>query len=258
MPNDLTSYNENPALNCSGAKIILQSPLHYQQWLKEPHEDTPALKIGRLVHLASLEPQRYSKEVLTAPECDRRTKIGKELWENFIGALKPDQIAITQSESELITNVAASARTGLAKISQSMGDPEWIVETPVYNKFNGISIKGRPDLVLGDVVVDVKTTLDAGSKSFSRDCVNFKYHMQAAWYLHLVGAKRFLFVVVEKNPPYDWTIYELDEQAIAEGAKLMASACALYGECNLYKVFPGYSKNIQTLSLPKWGITLDI
>jgi hypothetical protein len=62
---------------------------------------------------------------------------------------------------------------------------------------------------------------------------------------------------VEKNPPYDWTIFELDEQAIAEGAKLMASACALYGECNLYKVFPGYSKNIQTLTLPKWAFTLE-
>ena len=256
-PIDLKSYQESPALNASGAKIILQSPLHYQQWLKEPQEDTPALKIGRLVHLASLEPQKYSKEVLTAPECDRRTTIGKELWANFTLALKPDQIAITQSESELITNVAASARTGLAKISQSMGDPEWIVETPRYGKFEGIDIKGRPDLVLGDTVVDVKTTNEASPKAWGRDCVNFKYHLQAAWYLHLVGAKRFLFVVVEKNPPYDWTIYELDEQALAEGAKLMASACALYGECNLYKVFPGYPKNIQTLTLPRWGITSE-
>jgi exodeoxyribonuclease VIII len=258
MPNDQQTYDEAPGLNCSGAKIILQSPLKYQTWLQEKQEDTPALKIGRLVHMASLEPQRYSKEVLTAPEVDRRTKVGKEMWETFCSALKPDQIAITQQESELITNVANSARTGLAKISQSLGDPQWVVETPVFNKFNGINIKGRPDLVLGDTIVDVKTTASAMSKDWARDCVNFKYHMQAAWYLHLVGAKRFLFVVVEKTPPWDWTIYELDEQAIAEGAKLMASACALYGECNLYKVFPGYSKDIQTLSLPKWGLTLDV
>jgi exodeoxyribonuclease VIII len=251
----MDSYKEIKALNYSGAKMLLVSPLAYQHWLNQPQEDSPALKIGRLVHMASLEPQRYSKEVLTAPEMDRRTKLGKELWENFTSALKPDQVAITQSESELITNVAASARIGLAKISQSMGDPEWIVETSRVGKFEGIDIKGRPDLVLGDTVVDVKTTNDASLKSWSRDCVNYKYHLQCAWYLHLCGAKRFLFVVVEKNPPYDWTIYELDEQAIAEGAKLMASACALYGECNLYKVFPGYPKDIQTLSLPKWGIT---
>jgi exodeoxyribonuclease VIII len=252
---NIQKYNETPALNYSGAKVILKSPLAYKSWLEQEQEDTPALRIGRLVHLASLQPDECAKNVIVAPECDRRTKSGREIWENFMSTLKEGQMAITKDEADLVANISNSARDGIDRIKKMIGAKTYRAEEPLFGELNGIKIKGRPDLIMDDVVVDVKTTLDATAKSFGRDISNFKYHLQAAWYLHLTGGKRFLFIAVEKAIPFDYAIYELDEQSLEVGKKLMEKACELYGQCNLYKSFPGYTKEVQTLTLPKWDLT---
>ena len=45
-------YEAIDALNYTGMKELLKSPLHYQQWLKNRHikEDTKALRIGKMTH----------------------------------------------------------------------------------------------------------------------------------------------------------------------------------------------------------------
>jgi exodeoxyribonuclease VIII len=253
-------YDKLNALNYTGAKLILRSPKLYKHWLDnktENDEDTPALRMGRLIHLATLQPDLYDAKIAIAPPCDRRTKDGKEIWSNFVNTVKDGQEIVTQSESEMITSISISAKEGIDIVTKDVGsDVKRYAEKVVVAKHNGIDIKGRPDFWCGDIVIDIKSTQDA--KSFSKDVVNYKYFMQAAWYLNLTKAKKFYFVAVEKTAPFDFAIYTLDDEALAEGQKLMDKACALYGECNLYKVFPGYSKDIQTLSLPKWALNNEM
>jgi len=250
-------YQTVPGLNYSGAKHILVSPAHYQAWLTAEREETDALRIGRLVHLASLEPTKFDARVRVMPECDRRTKEGKGIYEAFVATLKEGEETIKQKEMETVLSIAESAQAGIEKIAT--GEHARKVEFIYTQKFGGIQIKGRPDLVLdyGDrtVVIDVKTTQDASPKAFAKDVANFKYHLQAAWYMQLTGAKEFYFVAVEKNPPFAHAVYKLDEAAIEAGRALMVSACALYGDCNLYGTWPGYSSAPQTLALPKWALS---
>jgi hypothetical protein len=47
-------------LNYSGMKEILESPAHYQSYLKQERVETKALRVGTLVHLASLQPEIFS------------------------------------------------------------------------------------------------------------------------------------------------------------------------------------------------------
>ena len=89
-------YIDINALSYSGAKHILRSPAHYQAWLKAEHKDTPALKLGRLAHLAALQPDVCRETVFVAPECDRRTKAGKETYENFTAGLPLNAEVIDQ------------------------------------------------------------------------------------------------------------------------------------------------------------------
>lgn len=254
-------YQELKALNYSGAKILIsKSPLHYQAWLNRPEEEeTPALRIGRLVHLASLQPSVFDATIKVAPKCDKRTKEGKEIWATFQTMLQPGQEAISEQEGELVTNVSIAARDGIDFVRTAVrATGEAIVETAYTSLYKGATIKGRPDMVIptadGNVVVDVKTCGDAG-KPFAKDCANFMYHLQAAFYTNLVpNCAGFYFVAVEKEAPYAFAIYRLDDASLAEGQRLMDSAVELYKQCNLFRTYPGYPTTPQTLSIPRWAI----
>ena len=125
-----------------------------------------------------------------------------------------------------------------------------------------ITLKGRPDLIAKDangdlVVVDLKTTQDASPAAFAKDVANFKYHLQAAFYMRLTGAKKFVIVAQEKELPCANRVYTLDEAALAEGNRLMDEAIALYTQCVAFDSWPTYTKDITTLSLPKWAISTN-
>ena len=251
-------YQQIGALNYSGAKIILVSPLHYKTWLTAERDESPALKTGRLVHLASLQPDVFDATVRILPECDRRTKDGKAIYEAFVSTLKPSEECIKKDEMDEVLAVAESAQLGIETIAKGF-EAARMVEQTYTAKFGGVNIKGRPDLVLvkpdGAIVVDVKTTQDASPKAFAKDVANYKYHLQAAFYMQLTGATEFYIVAVEKNAPYAHAIYKFDEAAIEAGRALMRTACAVYGDCNLYGTWPGYASTPQILSLPKWAFS---
>jgi hypothetical protein len=77
--------------------------------------------------------------------------------------------------------------------------------------------------------------------------------MQAAFYMRLTGAKRFIILAVEKRPPFAYRLYELDEAAIAEGQRLMDEAVALYSVCLKVNNWPSYPSDLTPLSLPKYA-----
>lgn len=255
------NYNELKALNYSGAKILVgRSPLHYQAWLnRTEEEETPALRIGRLVHLASLQPDVFDATIKVAPKCDKRTKEGKEIWATFQTMLQPGQEAISEQDGELVTNVSIAARDGINCVRKAIGsDKPAVVETAYTAMYKGANIKGRPDMVIptadGNVIIDVKTCGDAG-KPFARDVAQYMYHLQAAFYTTLVpNCTGFYFVAVEKEAPHAFAIYKLDEASLAEGQRLMDSAIELYKQCNLFRAYPGYPSTPQVLSIPRWAI----
>ena len=250
-------YNEMKALNYSGAKEILKSPLAYQAWLKAEREETPALKLGRLVHMASLEPHVFDKQVRLAPTWDARTTEGKAIKKAFLATLKEGEEYLDQEEMDEVMSIAEGAQAGIETIASMYPDAVRLKEHTVTGKHEGAFIKGRPDLILhhadGGAIIDIKTTMDAGPESFAKDVAKYKYNLQAAFYLHMTGAKRFFFVAVEKKAPFDWAVYELDAEALESGKRMMTSACLTYRECSLYNNWPGYSKDIQTITLPKWA-----
>jgi hypothetical protein len=71
----------------------------------------------------------------------------------------------------------------------------------------------------------------------------------------LTDAKRFILIAVEKEAPYAYKIYELDEAAIAEGKRLMEAAMATYVQCLTFNAWPSYNSELTTLSLPRYAFT---
>lgn len=256
---NLDHYNNIVALNYSGAKMLMRSPLHYKAWLTEDKKDSPAFQMGRLVHLAALQPELLAERVAVAPLVDRRTKLGKETFEAFQSTLKEGQECVSQDIYEDVIRIAKAAHDAFVGLNLT----EWQTEVGcLLDLGNNIMLKGRPDLIAkeanGDlVIVDLKTTQDASPAAFAKDVANFKYHLQAAFYMRLTGAKKFIILAQEKDLPCANRVYTLDEAALAEGNRLMEEAIALYTQCVAFDSWPTYSKDITTLSLPKWAISTN-
>ena len=70
-------YDAIHALNYSGAKELLKSPLHYKHYLAAERKETPALRVGSLTHAKVLEPHNAITNFTIAPDVDRRTKDGR-------------------------------------------------------------------------------------------------------------------------------------------------------------------------------------
>lgn len=255
IPDD--EYNNHPGLSQSGAKELLRSPRHFQEYLnRDRSEQTPAQRLGTLIHLASLQPRVFDATIVVAPECDKRTKEGKEIWASFQSSLQPGQEAITAKDGELVTAVSIAARAGLDKLMKDYDGESMITEVPMVGRVNGTDIKGRLDAIITTkdgrrIVVDIKTTTDAGTP-FVKDIANYLYYLQAAWYTTLAHADEFVILAVEKDAPNEWACYALDAEAKQKGLALMNSAIDLFRSCNTFKQFPGYPKEVQTVSLPKW------
>ena len=117
-------------------------------------------------------------------------------------------------------------------------------------------MKARLDWITeNDLIVDLKTVAAGGASpaNFAKQVANFKYHLQAAHYLEMSGMQRFVFVVVEREPPFQIGVYQLDDDAIAEGRYLRRKALDLIANCRVFNDWPGYTPlEPQTLSLPNW------
>ena len=248
------SYRRHAAYSQSDLKTVLQSPerLYEQKHIRRfaPSKETPAMFMGTLLHTAILEPERFHCDYAVCPP--RNTKAGKEkaaeLERELITPMTAaqaeiaDQIMQRVNTNDLVNNLLM---TGEPEVSFFDVDPE-----------TGLAIKGRLDwLTASGVVIDVKTVGEgkAGPHDFSKQIANFRYHMQAAHYLKLAAAERFVFIAVEREPNYGIGVYELDAPALAEGAALRRKALRLIADCEESGVWPGYTPEIQTLSLPSWG-----
>lgn len=251
-------YRALEALNYSGAKFLLRSPGHYRSSLTEEKKDSPAMQLGRVVHLAALQPELLGERVVVLPAMDRRTKEGKAAYEAVMSSVKEGQEVVSQDIFDDAKRIAEAARVAIKSINYDICQAEQTFVKDVGN----VKIKGRIDLMLWDSnnetsIVDLKTTQDASPAAFARDVVNFKYHLQAAWYMRLTGAKKFYIVAQEKELPCANRVYTLDEAALAEGNRLMDEALALYAQCVAFDSWPTYTKDITELSLPKWAFSTN-
>ena len=110
------------------------------------------------------------------------------------------------------------------------------------------------------IIVDVKTTSDASTDSFIRSAINYGYDFQAAMYFNGVakniGKKPlFVFIAVEKEPPYAVNILQADELMLQRGYDLFREYIGIYHDCKVSGNWYGYLgrlNQINNLALPSY------
>lgn len=125
----------------------------------------------------------------------------------------------------------------------------------------GVRLRGRVDWLRNDGrIIDLKTSATASPAELVRRFWQYGYFQQHAWYADLVAAhhdvpeaEAFVFVAVEKVPPYLVSVIRYDAEAVEEGRRLNRQAIRLYAECVESGVWPGYTDSTVTISLPPWA-----
>jgi hypothetical protein len=241
---------------------VTKSIAHYQASVESFDADESAAKaLGSAFHCAILTPELYKSEYVVAPICDKRTKAGKEEYEAFLKECPGKNIVTAESAGVIELMIKSVREHPIASALFSAGDAEhsffWI------DKRTGLKCKCRPDYLRRDkLVIDLKTTRDAGYFPFQRDIVNYRYHVQGAYFCDgitaVTGEKhgQFLIVAVETSAPYAISIYNLDSDGIAVGRRayqLDLDKIVAYDKQPEAEKWAGYTPVVQDMFLPAWA-----
>lgn len=249
------AYHKSKGLSKSDLDQLHRSAAHYyaSKTCKEP--PTPAMLFGSAFHCFVLEPERFQREYATAPNIDKRTKEGREAWvkleasgKNIISA--EDLKTIADMRESLMLNPVASEL--ISKTEH---------EVSAYAEINNVLCKCRPDIWSKDLAVmaDLKTTLDASPAAFMKAVANLRYYVQDAWYREVwerAGggkAREFVFLAVEKKPPYGVGVYFLHPDAKKQGWAEALHDMNVYTTALENDEWTAYSENPVELELPRWA-----
>ena len=263
-PMENAEYHRHSAISKSHLDLVARSPLHYWARYVDPNrvepEPTPAMRLGTAVHTLTLEPDSWDSRYVTAPQIDRRTKEGKATWAEF-EALSAGRELISCDDRAVISRMAEAVWKHPAAEMLLFKLPGKAETTHMWtDEATGLQCKCRPDWLTddGSLIVDLKTTEDASPAGFRKSIANFRYHVQASWYLdgleRATGKRpeQFIFICVEKKPPHAVAVYADDAEMIAQGQITAARDLQQLADCKAANSWPGYSDQIETISLPPW------
>lgn len=238
-------------------------PQSYKHFEENPQEDTEALLFGRAFHKAALEPDDFLNEFAVCPVCDRRTKDGKQIWQDFLESSVGKDVISFESFQHIV-GMCESIKNDPYASMLIKGE----VEKSYYwqDELTGIEVKCRPDVrnVIGGkpLLIDLKSTSDASTEHFSKECIKFGYDFQTAFYKTGADAfydadHGFCFIAVEKTPPYSVNVLEADELFIERGRALYRQLLGELNYCRETNDWYGYGGSkeiggINKLTLPAY------
>jgi exodeoxyribonuclease VIII len=219
--------------------------------------------LGSATHAAVLEPELFRKSYAHAPKLDRRRKKDKEIWAKFLEDNKDKEILTAEEYDQCLEMQGAALVNPL--VSAIVGDAGYTEMSFVWvDKDTDVTCKGRIDrfgrLYGHSVIADLKTTENASPDAWVREVVKYQYHAQAAFYLDgldtvsPVVERRFIWITLEKKPPYAVAIYEPDAATLEKGRRMYRNYLRQWVKCHETGVWPGYDAGIQPLLLPDWAL----
>lgn len=258
LPENL--YHGHPtSLSVSGAKVLLRSPALYK-WQRDHPVHRDVFDYGTAAHAVALG--RGMENIYVAPFENWQTKAAREeralaRAEGLAPILPADWHAVSAMAEKLRDNTLVMALL-------SGGEPE--VSAFGVDNETGVLRRSRFDYLHDDgLVVDYKTAASAEAGAFAAAAARYGYHQQHAWYLDLLAdldhpARAFVFVVQEKEPPYEVAVYELEPDAVELGRLLNQAALERFRDCTAADLWPGYpaANEITPLSLPGWAYRQEI
>lgn len=236
----IEDYHANKThLSATSLKVARRSlkEFHWFRYNMMPETKSPHFDFGNAFELALLDKVGFSEKVATRPinewvdlaltenpgykkpKASKSYQAFEETWlqENkgkyLINDTGPESI-------ETINHMLESCYQD--RIIQALiKNTEYQVSLFWTDEETGLKLKTRPDICKRkkNVIVNVKTTLDGSPQGFSRDIAKYDYPLQACLEVSgcintglMESVDEYYWLVVEKVPPYNATIYQFDPE----------------------------------------------
>lgn len=246
-------YHACSALGSSTVRALLTSTPAHALYKLQHGEQSEAQALGTAVHCAVLTPQLYSAEIAISPECDRRTKDGKETYARFLHSVG-SRTVISLKQQEIVDRVWGAINE--CRTTKALLDRCQQRELSLFH-LDKCATKARLDAYSRGIVIDVKTTRDASRAAFERSISAYGYGIQAAHYRRVMEGVNlaftdFIFIVVETEPPFGTAVYAMEDEVMDLYDPQVEQALTDWTLCQETQTFRAYPDEIQKVSVPRW------
>lgn len=260
---DIDEYHLGKGYSRSALLEFQKSPFHFWYSLNNKEERQPvdiikkinAFEFGNALHTYVLERETFPDRYVVMPKVKRNTKAGKQEFEEIRDRSGTRQIICEEAFAEI--ELMAQSIDLHEEAGQLIGGA--LYEKSIYWNDPGTDLlcKVRPDIWHSNFIGDLKTCVSGSYKDFQRSIVSYGYHIQAGMIQeaikHVLGEKikSFVYIAIEKDPPYAVAVYQLDEMAVEEGVAQFRHIIKGVKECLDSGDWPGYPTEI--MALPTWA-----
>jgi len=251
---DNDTYHQGPGISSTDLGKLSISPAHYQHWLatKDSTETSDTFWIGIALHQLVLEPHDFDKNFVILEPGQRRT--------SRIQNTPP--IQLTRAQGTVVLGMAAAVNAHPVARNLLRG----VIEHSFYwiDPETKLLCKCRPDCINLElnVIVDLKSCSDASYEGFKRAIGANRYFAQDAYYRwgvsealkqshndEFTAPTGFVFVAVEKIPPYEIGLYSVEASGKELGLDLVKSELKQIRKCTDSGCWPGYPQTIQEIAM---------
>jgi len=257
----LLANDFGPSLSSTGARTILDSPALFRWRQDNPEPPKAAFDLGHAVHAKVLGVGLNIAVIpddLLASNGAASTKDAKA----FIAeAQARGDVAIKSDTAALVNAIADAVLTHpVAGAILSQGEPEQ--SAYATDPDTGVTMRARIDWLRDNAAVDLKSVGRQGGarpEAFARAAADHGYHIQSDFYLRVLALLGmvdlpFIHIVVEVDPPHLVSVVQLDDEALQVGHEQVRRALDIYARCRDTDEWPGYSPEIELISLPRWAV----
>jgi len=258
----LDYHKDTTHISKSGLDLIREAPAkYYERYLnpssliKEKREK--ALIIGSAFHSFVLEPEKFHSEFFVMPEMHgtgsdiaRNKLIHQNIGKNYISI--EEYQSISGMKESIYNHPIASQLIDIDGMNETRFN--WV------DPDTGVKCKIKPDHLnfKKEYCVDLKSTKCAKEIAFQRSAFDFRYHVQAAFYLdglesNGIKMKTMAFIAVEKEPPFLPNTLYFTKSEIEVGRRTYKKDLAVYAECLATNTWPGYEQMMHPMNLPDWA-----
>lgn len=264
-------HGDTSRISKSGLDKIGHSPAHYYAAYLDPNrkerKTTAALVSGKAAHVATFEPHLFDAEYTVLDDskiCDEiggakpRSTTKYKDWYNDFTAQNQGKELLSAEDYEISKRVAEAVHKTRA-IRDLIADG-YAEQTFFFtDSETGAACKTRPDFIprTQPVILDLKTTEDARGIQFGRSAKKYGYDIQAPFYCdgvnESIGSQvfsDFIFIAVEKEPPFAVGLYAISAADMHAGRSLYRDRLRQYQKAKMSGYWPAYSPEITPLLLP--------
>lgn len=254
-------------LSHSRIELYRKNPTMYKrQYIDKDvtRESTPAMALGSLVHAMVLEPDSVEKNFKLAPSVDKRTKAGKEEWEEFLRSIDDSVTVITRDDvsmAQRMINAIDENSSTAYYLANKNSIKEDEIEKPMMIDDQQVNCKIIPDVYSKEdgFLVDLKTVSSYDPLDWAKEAHFSGYLRQLAFYrlflrYHSIYIHSCIHVIVDKGEFPTCMVVEFDSadidraenQVYSTVRKLMSSH-----ETGLFQ--PHHYGLVPKVTVPAWA-----